>query len=427
MLGGQPLWKGEFPRYVTIGAEEKAAVLQVLESGVLSNFYGSHCPEFYGGPTVQSFEREWAEYFDASFAITMNSATSCLYAAVGALEIGPGDEVITTPYTMSATASGILVYCGVPVFADIDPDVFALDPTSVEAKITPRTKAIIVTHLFGHPADMDGILSIARRHHLRVIEDSAQAPGAHYKGKKVGTIGDIGVFSLNCHKTIQTGEGGVCVTENPELAKRLQLIRNHAEAVIEGGMKVESMVNMIGWNYRMTEIEAAIGREQLKRLQGFTDRRWELATRLTERLQELSGVIPPVVRPDCSHAYYVYAVKVEVEKLEVSRDLFAQALRAEGIPASSGYMRPLYTFPLYRQRVLFGKTGYPFSAPYYQGTVDYRDGLCPVTEEVERHIMGLETIRDPLTPRDIDIIADGFEKVLDNMDALKQYACSHGT
>jgi dTDP-4-amino-4,6-dideoxygalactose transaminase len=421
LLGGQPVWKGEIPRYVTIGAEEKAAVLKVLETGVLSNFYGSNCPEFYGGPTVQAFEEDWARYFEAPFAVAMNSATSCLYAAVGALEIGPGDEVITTPYTMSATASGILVYQAIPVFADIDPDTFTLDPTSVEEKVTPRTKAIVVTHLFGHSADMDGIMSVAERYNLRVVEDSAQAPDVLYKGRRAGTLGDIGAFSLNCHKTIQTGEGGVCVTADSELAKRLRLIRNHAEAVV-GEMGVKSMVNMIGWNYRMTEIEAAIGREQLKRLRSFNEQRWKLASRLSERLRGLPGLIPPVVRPDCSHGYYVYAVKVESEILGVSRDLFANAVRAEGIPVSSGYMPPLYTLPVYQQKILFGKKGYPFVSPFYDGIVDYRPGLCPVTEEVEKKLIGLETIRDPLGFKDIDTIADGFEKVVSNTDSLKDYA-----
>ncbi|HEX9880286.1 MAG TPA: DegT/DnrJ/EryC1/StrS family aminotransferase [Candidatus Binatia bacterium] len=427
MLGGQPVWKGEFPRYVSIGAEEKAAVLEVLDSGILSNFYGSHGPEFYGGPRVQAFEREWAEYFEAPFAVTMNSATSGLYAAVGALEIGPGDEVITTPYTMSATACGILVYNAVPVFADIDADIFALDPASVEAKVTQRTRAIIVTHLFGHPADMDGILAVAKRHNLRVIEDAAQAPGALFRGRRVGTMGDIGVFSLNCHKTIQTGEGGVCVTRDPELAKRLQLIRNHAEAVIDGGIEVESMVNMLGWNYRMTEIEAAIGREQLKRLGGFNQRRADLAGRLTERLRTLPGVTPPAVRPDCSHVYYVYAVKLDPITLGVSRDLFAQALLAEGIPVACGYMRPLYTFPLYRKKILFGNKGFPFTSPLYEGKADYRDGLCPVTEAVEKRLLVMEGIRDPLTLQDMGTIADAFQKVLDQVDALKRYAATRGT
>ncbi len=422
LFGGPPVRATPIPCYTTIGEAEKRAAQRVLESGVLSNFYGSHCPEFYGGPEVQAFEREWAAYMQVPYAVTMNSATSGLFAAVGALEIGPGDEVIVSPYTMSATAAGILVYHAIPVFADIDPEIFCLNPESVERAITPRTKAIIVTHLFGHPADLEGLLRVARRHGLRVIEDAAQSPGALHHGRSTGTIGDIGVFSLNCHKIIQTGEGGVCVTNDAELAKRLQLIRNHAEAVVSQGMPVTSLVNMVGWNYRMTEIEAAIGREQLKRLRELTDRRQHLAAHLSKRLSALPGVQPPTVRDGCTHGYYVYALLLDPEAVGISRDLFARALRAEGIPVMAGYMRPLYLQEVYQRKILFGKSGCPFTCSHYDGTVDYREGLCPVTEQVEQRLLGFECVRDPLTVRDMETIADAFEKVLDEVETLRTKA-----
>ena len=183
---------------------------------------------------------------------------------MGACGVGPGDEVIVTPYTMSATATAIIVYNGIPVFADVEMKNYNLDPVSVESRITDRTKIIFVVHIFGHPADMDSIMMLAEKHNIMVIEDAAQAPGAFYKGRLAGTIGDIGVYSLNCNKVIQCGEGGIAVTNSDDLAGRLRLIRNHAEAVIAAGKHVDSLVNMIGWNYRMNEIEAAISREQLK-------------------------------------------------------------------------------------------------------------------------------------------------------------------
>lgn len=406
LLGGAPIRRDPIPPHKTIGDAEKRAAMRVLDSGVLSNFYGSHCPEFYGGDEVQAFEREWAAFMRVPQVVAVNSATSGLFAAVGALGIQPGDEVIVSPYTMSATAAGIFVYGGVPVFADIDPEIFCLDPASIEAAITPRTKAIVVTHLFGHPADMDGIMSVARRHGLGVIEDCAQSPGASYHGDYTGTRGDIGVFSLNCHKIIQTGEGGMCTTKDEELARRMQLIRNHAEAVIAQGLPVRSLVNMVGFNYRMTEIEAAIGREQLKRLHGLTEERQRLAARLSDRLRRLPGVRPPVVRPRCTHGYYVYAVLLDPTAVGVPRDTFAAALTAEGIPANAGYMRPLYTQPIYR-------TG-PRAA-------EYRDGLCPVVEDVQSRLLGFEIVRAPLGDRDMDMIADAFEKVLAHAAELKEH------
>ena len=288
--GGAPVRSTPFPQYVTIGEEEKRAVMEVLDSTVLSKFLGTWSPDFYGGPRVQKLEREWAEYFGIRHAVSVNSATSGLYAAVGAAGIGPGDEVIVSPYTMTASATAALVYGGIPVFADIDPETFCLSPASIRERITPRTKAIIVVDIFGHPAEMNEIMQIAREHHLVVIEDAAQAPGAHYHGRNAGTLADMGVFSLNYHKTIHCGEGGVVVTNSDEFAERLQLIRNHGEVVVKK-KGVTNLVNMVGFNYRMTEIEAAIASEQLKKLESLVAPRIEAAEFLT-RVEARFGAQP---------------------------------------------------------------------------------------------------------------------------------------
>jgi len=417
LLGGRPVRAEALPRHVTIGPEEEAAVLRVMREGALSAFYGSAGPEFYGGPEVRAFEREWAEAFEAPYAVSMNSATSCLYAAVGALEAGPGDEVIVTPYTMSATAAAILVYNAIPVFADIDEETFCLDPAAVERAVTPRTRGIIVTDLFGQPADLDGILRVARRHSLWVIEDAAQAPGVRYRDRWAGTLGDIGVYSLNCHKAIQTGEGGMCVTADPELAKRLQLIRNHAEAVVGDGVEVRSLVNMLGWNYRLTELQAAVGREQLRRLRMLIDWRADLCGRVTERLAGLPGIEPPPVRDGCTHGYYVYAVKVREEAVGIPRDLFVRALQAEGLPFWAGYLKPLYHQPLYQQRVVYGK-GCPFTCGHYAGEVKYGPEQCPITERVQSQLICSEFLRYPLSLEIIDQVAAAFEKVVANAHLL---------
>ncbi|MEO8211538.1 MAG: DegT/DnrJ/EryC1/StrS family aminotransferase, partial [bacterium] len=252
LLGGTPVRTELFSQSNTIGEEEKKAVMKVLDSGNLSQFVGYWNKDFYGGPMVRQFEKEWAEAIGVEHCISVNSNTSGLFACIGACDIGPGDEVIVSPYTMTAGAIAPLIYGAVPVFADIDEDTFCLDPKSIEENITPRTKAILVVHIGGHPTDMDEVMAIARKHNLKVIEDCAQSPMSVYKGRNVGTIGDVGVFSLNYHKHIHTGEGGMITTNNPKIAEKLELIRNHGEAVVEG-KKVQDMWNTYGFNYRMTE------------------------------------------------------------------------------------------------------------------------------------------------------------------------------
>ena len=214
--GGKKLRNKPWADNFTIGLREKLAGLKSLNSGYLSLFEGSNTPDppfsFCGGPYVKRLEKEWSQFYSVNYSIAMNSATSGLYAAIGALEIGYGDEVIVSPYTMTACAMAPLLYGAIPVFADIDQESGCLDPASVEMKISKNTKAIILVHQFGYVAEMTKILDIAKRHKLKVIEDCAQAHGAKYKNLFVGTIGDIGVFSLNVNKTIQSGEGGICTT-----------------------------------------------------------------------------------------------------------------------------------------------------------------------------------------------------------------------
>ena len=234
LLGGPATITQSFKHYNPIGVEEVQAAKAVIESGVLSQFIGAWHPDFLGGPKVKEFEALCAQHFGVKHAITVNSWTSGLIAAVGAIGIQPGDEVIVPPWTMCASATAILHWNAIPVFADIDPHTFCISPASIEANITPYTKAIMAVDIFGQSADMDAIMAIAKRHGLRVISDTAQAPGALYKGQFAGTLADVGGFSLNYHKHIHTGEGGILITNDDEIAQRLQLIRNHAEAVVEG-------------------------------------------------------------------------------------------------------------------------------------------------------------------------------------------------
>lgn len=424
LLGGTPVRTKAYPVHRTTGEEEKAAVLRVLERGVLSAFEGTYNEYFYGGPEVRGLEEEWAARFGVRHAIAVNSGTSGLFAAVGAIGVGPGDEVIVTPFTMAGSVAAILGSNAVPVFADVEPDTFNLDPAAVERALTPRTKAIMVVHIFGHPAEMDPLLAIAKKHCLRLIEDAAQAPGALYHGRPVGTIGDIGVFSLNCNKHIQCGEGGVVVTNHDELAKRIRLIRNHAEAVIASGMPVESLVNMLGSNYRMTELEAAVARCQLKKLDGLLAQRLELVHELNRRLQNIPGLRLPVVRPNCTHVYYRYAIGLDRAVLPLSASDVVRALHAEGLEFSVGYMEPLYLQPLFQHQIVFGGRGCPTKCPWYEGTASYAEGLCPTAERLGEVMISTEIVRPPQTCADMEEIRGGFLKLLEHQDELAPHAAA---
>jgi len=423
--GGSPVRTKIFPPHNFIGAEEKRAVNEVLDSGNLSQYIGCWHKDFFGGPKVQQLERMWAEFVGTKHAVAINSNTSGLVAAIGAAGVGPGDEVIVSPYTMAASATSIIAYNGIPVFADIEPETFCLDPESVRRCITPRTKAIMVVHIFGHPARMDELLAIAKEHNLVLIEDAAQAPGALYNGRKVGGLGDMTIFSLNYHKHIHTGEGGIVTTNNDDFAERLQLIRNHGEAVV-ADKGVKNLVNTFGFNLRMTEITAAIGIEQLKKLPVLLEQRIANANHLNNTIGKLPGLRAPVVKPGCTHAYYVQPFLYDASVVGIPRDRFVEAVDKE-LPLAAdrewslvyaGYLNPLYLLPMYQQQVAFGK-GYPFKCPEYKGTVNYSRGICPVTEAIETRIIGTEFMRPPCTTADMQDVADAFTKVYENRHELR--------
>jgi dTDP-4-amino-4,6-dideoxygalactose transaminase len=403
--GGEPVRTRPFPARPGLAPLAREAVGEVLESGVLSRFIGSWGEDFAGGPRVRALERAWEERFGVRHAVSMNSATSALNAAVAAVGAGPGDEVIVSPYTMSASATCALVNGAIPVFADIEARTYCLDPASVRERITPRTKAIVAVDIFGCPADYDALVEIAAEHGLALIEDAAQAPGGAHPRGPAGTLGDIGVFSLNYHKTIQSGEGGVAVTNDDALADRLRLARNHGEVVV-AGMGSEH-VDVLGFNYRMGEIEAAIADAQLRELDALTEPRIAHAARLTEALAGLEGVHPPVVPDGCRHVYYLYVVRLDPDALGIPRARFAEALRAEGVPVTEGYVRPIYREPLYQRRAAF-----PFGDPRNAGSGDYTEGICPTCERMhDREVLFHDLVHAGLSEGDVDDIAAAFRKV----------------
>lgn len=412
--GGKPAVTGPLPKYRSMGEREKELVLKVIEDDCLSGFFGSWREEFFGGPRVREFEAAWSKRFEVKHSVSVNSATSGLFAAIGACKIEPYDEVIVPPYTMSATAMAPLAYGAIPVFADIEPDTFCLDVRAARRAITPRTRAILTVNIGGHPSSLHELKALCEEHNLFLIEDNAQGPLAKENGKYAGTIADIGVFSLNYHKHIHTGEGGMCCTNDDELALRMQLIRNHGENAVEA-LKLEDITNLVGFQYRMTELSAAVGLAQLESIDSHVGKRRHIAERLSEGVADLEGVAPPVVREGCEHVYYMWFCKLHEDELGVDRKTFCEALTAEGFPNAPGYIRPLYLLPLFQRRIGYGKKGFPFN----RSDVDYSKGICPAAERMHfREVVGFEPCAFALTEEHIDQLIEAFRKVHANRHSL---------
>ncbi len=422
LFGGTPVRTEPYPVHDTMVDEaEERAVIETLRSKHLSGFSARLGERFLGGPKVRELERRFAERFATNHAVTFNSATSALHAAVSAAGIGPGDEVIVPPTTMSATATAVVMQNAVPVFADLEDETFGLDPAAVEAAITPHTKAILAVNLFGHPARLGELEEIAGRHALRLLEDNAQAPTALCDGRLAGTIGSMGILSLNYHKAIQTGEGGVVLTNSANHAEHLHMVRNHGEVVV--GQRDDAtgdISNLVGWNYRLSEVQAAIGIPQVAKLDQLIAIRRELATRLSAALAGVDFLTLPTTREGCTHAYYLYAMRFHADRAGFSRATFAKAMRAEGIAVSESYVKPIYLEPMYQRKIAYGSRGCPFRCPWYEGGARYGEGLCPTAERLFREEFVLTDIcKFPNGAREVDEFAAAMEKVLANVDRLR--------
>lgn len=419
LYGGLPAISHTLEPFNSVGDDEVDAASRVIRSGVLSAYIGAPGEGFMGGSEVRAFEKLAADYFGVKHAVVVNSWTSGLIASVGAIGLEPGDEIITTPWTMAATATAILHFNGIPIFADIDPDTFNIDPESVEKLITPRTRAVMAVDIFGQSADMKRLREICEKHNIKLLCDTAQAPGARYHDKYAGTLADIGGYSLNYHKHIHSGEGGILVTNNDAYAKRLQLIRNHAEVVVQSD-KPEDLNNMLGYNFRMGEIEAAIGSVQLNKLAERIKSRQIAAECLSKGLSNLEGLTTPAVAEGCTHVYYVYGLKVDVQSLEISRGLLIDALRAEGLPGLMPGYQNIHLLPMFRNKIAYGTQGFPWNSPYCASTVEYRTGLCPIAEELHnKTFFGLNWCMYQYPAKDVDSIVEAFQKVWRNLDQLR--------
>lgn len=350
-----------------IGDEEREAVDRVLRSGMVAQ-----------GPEVAAFEKEFsAQLAGSRECVAVNSGTSGQHLGMLAAGLKPGDEVIVPSFTFAATANAVAVSGATPVFVDVDPETFCTDPDAIEAAITERTVGIQPVHLYGHPAPMDRIMEIARRHGLWVAEDAAQAHGATWDGQQVGTFGVFGMFSLYPTKNMTSGEGGMVSCEGPELARTVRLLRNQ-------GMEVQYANEIAGFNNRMTDIHAAIGRVQLTKVAGWTRDRQANAAYFDENI---TSVITPVVRPQATHVYHQYTIRVEGASAS-ERDAFATALREEHRVGCGVY----YPTPVHR-------------LPSYGLDLD-----LPITEMLAREVISLP-VHPSLTDADRERIVAAVEAV----------------
>ena len=325
-----------FKKFNTIGKEELDIATKIIKTGKLSEYLAKEGKFFNGGYYVNKFEKSLQKYFKVNHAIVVNSWTSGLITIIGALGIKKGDEVILSPWTMSACAVAILHWGAVPVFCDIDKETFCIDPEEIKKKITKKTKAIMTIDIFGYPANINEIKNIINKRNIKIISDSAQSIGAKYNKKFAGTVSDIGGFSLNFHKHINTGEGGIIVTNNKKLSENCRMIRNHAEAV-NNKKKISNNNYQIGFNFRLTELQAGIGLEQLKKLKLIVKKKQDNAEYLTNKLKKFKGLILPNMKNGITHAYYMYPMRLDTNIIKVEKKKFFELILKEKLPIADKY------------------------------------------------------------------------------------------
>jgi len=397
-----PSIKDASGRYV--GEEEMELLREVIDSGCLSFLYGTK---------VREFERGFAKLHGVPNTVAVSSGTAALHTAVTYINPAPGDEIILSPITDMGTAIPIMYQNAVPVFADVDRRTYNVSADQIESKITDRTRAIIVTHIFGGPCDMDPILEVAKKHNLAVIEDCAQAHLARYKGRIVGTIGDLGCFSFQQSKHITTGDGGMVISrEDEKFGRRLRLCADKGWPRSRPGRDHLFLAN----NFHMTELQAAVGLAQIAKYPAIIKNRVEMAQYLNKLLAGVDGITPAYVPTESEHTYFYYVFELDAERIPVSNIEFSKMLIAEGLLSEPGYPGPipLYLYDVIKKPSTYGDSGCPFDCPLAARKYVYAEGLCPVAEEVCRRTIILPWT-EKLTRRHVELIAKAIKKVAANI------------
>lgn len=380
------------------GFDEAKELLEALEQNTL--FY-------HFGKKVKKFLSDFNELYGVKYSVATTSGTASIHVALGAAGVTVGDEVITSPITDQGTLIGILYQNAIPVFADLDPNTYNMDPKSIEARITPRTKAILVVHLAGNPADMDAIMEIARRHNVKVIEDCAQSYLTKYKGRLAGTIGDYGCFSTNDFKHMSTGDGGIVTVNSGD---EQDFLATHAFAdknFKRFGDTVQKELHYVAPNYRMTELQGAVGIAQLKKLPWICEQRHKYGDRISEGIAGLPGIEPHKVEPDNYGTYWFYMLRIDESKLTCTRKEFSAALAAEGIPNSAGYIASvMYMQPLFQKRQAYLGSHFPFDIT----GITYEEGLCPNAEAILETAIRLN-VNEFYSEQDIEETVRAIRKV----------------
>lgn len=419
--GGTPvLQRSDFGNWPIITEDDRRFINEVLDSKIVA-----------GGtaPQVQALEKEWAAYTGAKHCLTTCSGTAALHMALAAAGIGPGDEVITSAFTFLASASCAIHQNAIPVFVDIDPRTYCMDPTKLEAAITPRTKAIIPVHIQGLPADMDPIMAIAKKHNLFVIEDACQAHGATYKGKKVGTIGNVGCFSLNNFKNLCGGEGGLFITDDEDILNKGMLIRCFGDEVDEVSRRRVYNASILGYMYRNQELPAALTRGQLMHLDELNAVRIENANYLSQEIGKIAGVVPPYCPPECKHVYFMYNVRFDPKAAGVDceprkfRVAVEKALYKEGMLVGQWQTMPVPQQDLFQSKLGYGGSGYPWSVNEAKGIkYDYSVDQYPVAKMLCDSYTVVHGIHPPNGRELMDKFVAAFHKVFDNLDSAIAHA-----
>jgi perosamine synthetase len=378
--GGAKLRTTPFPRRILVGEEEIDAVMALMQK---ERTQGGGFDR-YGGVHVDAYEREFAAYHGMAFATAVSSGTAAIHTALSALRLDIAQEVISAPITDPGGVAPILWDNCIPIFADADPETMNMDPRSLAERITPRTKAIIITHLTGQPAQMDALMAIAQAHHIPVIEDCAQSHAARFQGKLVGTFGDLSAFSLmgGKHHTAG-GQGGMVLTNNEELYWNAKRFADRGKPFNSSERK-----NLfLGMNYRMTELEAVIGREQLKKLDAVASRRRTLANRLAEGIADLRSVRMQKVITGAEPTYWLMLLHIDPARLSKSKEEFVRACAAEGMPIDVHYDWIAYESPWFREQANYGTSGCPWICPFYGQEVVY-EGSCPnARQAIDSHFV----------------------------------------